>query len=502
MESPKTLVTSLSILEWMVLAISLYIIQVVARAFYFSPVRHIPGPWYARVSRLPLLYATYKFRRTEWVAGLMKEYGTSTIVIAPNQINTTNEEAMKTIYDRTAIKTGFYASMGSWKGIKSTLGFLDYASAAPTRNNLIQCFQNKNLANLVENIQGHVYACIDILRKKAESDEKVDGVTIFRLLALDIVTDVLWGEEKTLLSSDSQETPDFLKRFHAFSRWNAFKASVPGAELYVRFFGSKSWRELRDDCNDLDITANEAIHRWNERGEKTHARDVLSMLRSMEDAEDPLKRLPASHITSYMVEMLAAGSSTTSMSAAITCFMLARNQEAQRNLRKELFSTFPDSNAIDPKLMMTLPLLDGVLKETMRMFPMIPGPLERHLGTPIVLNGCTIPPGVVASTSAYTQGRLPDVFPDPDTWKPERWNGRTKRMETNWIPFGTGCRACPGSNLALTELKYMLGTIFRTFRTVVPEGHEGDVMELADIFAAGIRSGHCWLKFEVAEDAI
>lgn len=497
-----TLITNMNALGWVMLILCLYLVQIVVYAFYFSPVRHIPGPWHARISRLPLLYATYKFRRTEWVAGLMKEYGTSTIVIAPNQINTTDEEAMKIIYDRTAIKTKFYAGMGSWKGIKSTLGFLDYPSAAPTRNNLIQCFQNKNLASLVENIQGHVYACVDVLTKRAKNDEKVDGVVIFRLLALDIVTDVLWGEEKTLLSSDNQGTPAFLKRFHAFSRWNAFKASVPGAETYVRLFGSKYWQDLRNDCNDLDITANEAIVRWNERGEKAHDRDVLSMLRSMEDAEDPLKRLPASHITSYMVEMLAAGSSTTSMSAAITCFMLARNQEAQRNLRKELFDTFPDSNAIDPKLMMTLPLLDGALKETMRMFPMIPGPLERRLGTPIILNGRKIPAGVVASTSAYTQGRLPDVFPDPDAWKPERWNHRTKRMETNWIPFGTGCRACPGSNLALTELKYMLGTIFRNFRSVVPEGHEGDIMELADIFAAGSKTGHCWLKFELAEDFI
>jgi cytochrome P450 len=502
MEFHPSLLKNPSILEWILLATSLYTVQVFAYAFCFSPVRHIPGPWYARISRLPLLYATYKFRRTEWVAGLMKEYDTSTIVIAPNQINTTNEEAMKIIYDRTAIKTRFYASMGSWKGIKSTLGFLDYTSAAPTRNNLIQCFQNKNLASLVENIQGHVLACVNVLREKAENDEKLDGVTIFRLLALDIVTDVLWGEEKTLLSAESQATPAFLKRFHAFSRWNAFKASVPGAELYVRLFGSQYWRTLRNDCNDLDITANEAIDRWNERGEKAHDRDVLSMLRSMEDAEDPLKRLPASHITAYMVEMLAAGSSTTSMSAAITCFMLARNPTAQRNLRKELFDTFPDPTVIDPKLMMTLPLLDGALRETMRMFPMIPGPLERHLGTPIVLNGRTIPPGVVASTSAYTQGRLADVFPDPDAWKPERWDKRTKRMESNWIPFGTGCRACPGSNLALTELKYMLGTIFRVFRSVVAEGHDNDTMELADIFAAGSRTGHCWLKFEVAENEI
>jgi cytochrome P450 len=200
--------------------------------------------------------------------------------------------------------------------------------------------------------------------------------------------------------------------------------------------------------------------------------------------------------------MLAAGSSTTSHTVAFACHLLARHPESQRRLREELFSLFPSVNAIEPKKMIDLPMLDDVLKETMRMYPMIPRPLERYLGKEIELNGQNIPPGVVASTSAHTQGRLEDVFPEPESWKSERWLKASKRMELNWIPFGTGCRACPGANLAVTELKYMIGTIFRSFRSVVPPGHEQDVLELADVFAAGSRTGHCWLKFDLAEDKI
>jgi cytochrome P450 len=394
---------------------------------------------------------------------------------------------MKVIYDHSAIKTPFYAGMGSWKGVKSTLGFIDYPSAAPTRNNLIQCFQNKNLVTLVENIQGHVQEFIDMLKSKAKLNESVDGVVCFRLLALDVVTDVLWGEENTLLSQMDEDTPAFLRRFHAFSRWNAFKSSVPGADLYVRLFGSHEWRQLRNDCNDLDITAKEALKRWDEKGERRD-RDVLSMLRSMSEQEDPLKRVPNDHLPAYIVEMLAAGSSTTSHTVAFACYLLARHPESQRRLREELFGVFPNFNAVEPKKMIDLPMLDGVLKETMRMYPM--------------MDGQRIPPGVVASTSAYTQGRLKEVFPEPESWKPERWLNANKRMELNWIPFGTGCRACPGANLAVTELKYMIGTVFRSFRSVVPPGHDQDVLELADIFAAGSRTGHCWLKFDLAENEI
>lgn len=344
---------------------------------------------------------------------------------------------------------------------------------------------------------------VGILKNISLKDENVDGVVCFRLLALDVVTDVLWGEEDTLLSQMDGTTPDFLRRFHAFSQWNALKASIPGADTYVRYFGSKKWRNLRWECDQLDTTAKQALERWQEKGSTKHSRDVLSMLKAMEAEEDPRKRLPNDHIPAYMVEMLAAGSSTTSHTVAFACFLLARHSAEQVAFRKELFETFPDAEDIDPTKTTTLPYLDAVLKETMRLYPMIPGPLERHLGKPIELCGVEIPPGVVASTAAYTQGRLPEVFPRPEQWRPERWIDidakHRERMELNWIPFGTGSRSCPGSNLAITELKYMIGTIFRLFRSVVPEGHANDVLDLADIFAAGSRTGHVWLKFKSSE---
>lgn len=131
----------------------------------------------------------------------------------------------------------------------------------------------------------------------------------------------------------------------------------------------------------------------------------------------------------------------------------------------------------------------------MRLWPMIPGPLERYLGKPIEVSGLTVPPGVIASISALTSGRNPAVYPEPEKWRPERWIKADERMRFNWTPFGYGSRICPGNNLALTELKYMLGNIFRQMRAVQPLGVEWEPIKLADVFAAGTKSGHCWLRF-------
>jgi cytochrome P450 len=409
---------------------------------------------------------------------------------------------MKTIYDRSSLKTSFYSSMGSWKGVTSTLGFIDYATASPSRNNLLQCFQNRNLDTLVLSIESHIDEMIHLLDAHVKEDTAVDGVVAFRLLALDIVTDVLWGETDTLLSKSTDkgaEMPDFLRRFHAFSTWNATKSFIPGADFLVAAFGSRKWKQLRNDCNDMDITAREAMERWQSNKEMRHReKDVLSMLQSMNSSTAPA--VPMQDVPAYMVEMLAAGSSTTSHTAAFACWLLTRHPDAQATLRAELVDAFPDSNDFEIKKTLDLPYLDGVIRETMRLFPMIPGPLERHLGKPIEVAGLKVPKGVIASTGAQNQGQLPDVFPKPEVWDPARWLHSTDRMRANWIPFGTGCRSCPGSNLAMTELKYMIGKILRLFEVVTPPGHENDTLELADVFAAGSKTGHCWLKFVRAEE--
>ena len=293
---------------------------------------------------------------------------------------------MKVIYSRNSLKTPFYAGMGSWKGVTSILGFIDYASAGPTRNNLIQCFQKKNLATLVENVSSHIAEFCDILRARARADEDIDGIVLFRLLALDVVTDVLLGERKTHLANVSDDTPVFLHRFHAFSSYNAMKSFIPGMDTYVHWFGPSKWRQLRQGCSDMEVTAKEALGRWN--SEKEHRdRDVLGMLKSMDAAVDERKRVPNSHVPAYMVEMLAAGSSTTAHTATFACWELTRHPKAAEKLGEELERAFPDRNDIDETKMVDLPYLNAVIRETMRVTPMIPGPLPRYLGEEIEVNG-------------------------------------------------------------------------------------------------------------------
>lgn len=455
------------------------------------------------------MYAIYRRRRTEYASKLLRDYG-PVVVIAPGQVHTTDEEAMKLIYSRSSVKSAFYSGMGSWKGVTSTLGFLEYEKAAPARRNLLQCFQNQNLDTLAENISSHVDDFVRLLAKKASEEASVDGVVVFRLLALDVVTDVLWGEQNRLLSQAGEASAVFVRRFHAFSTYNALRGFIPGLDALVSCFGTRRWRQLRRDCSDIDITARAALSRWQANPHK-HQKDVLSMLQHMRLSPDAAGAgIPTAHLPAYMVESLAAGSSTTSHTAAFACRLLTQHPAAQRALRAELRAAFPDRDAtIAGKQLLRLPYLDAVLRETMRLHPVIPGPQERRLAADVRAAGLRVPAGAIASVGAFDQGRLADVYAVPEAWRPERWlaaaaddDDHGARMRLNWIPFGHGSRACPGANLAVVELKYILGAVFRRFTAVPVPGREADggVIELDDVFAASTRSGQCWLKFEVAED--
>lgn len=456
-------------------------------SYFLSPVRHIPGPFWSRITSIPLRIASFKNKRYEYARGLLKEYG-PIVVIAPDQIHTNDDVAMRTIYDRNSPKTSFYTGAGVYKGVPMVLGTIDYSAAASIRSNLLQCFQNKNLSSLSDAMETHINAFVSLLYRRAEQNETtLDGIFWLRLLTLDTVTDILWADNHHLLANQDAENSTILRRFHQWSKFMALRGFIPGFELWVRTCGTKRYKDMRRDWNDVDMYARNALQKWEAGDTKSHSRDVLSMLLAMNSQEDPTKRrIPAENLPVYMVEAMSAGSGTTSNSATIAFWMIARHRTVHDRLRQELFKVFPEADQIEMRQCLNLKYLEWVIYEVMRLWPILPGPLYRHLGQTISVNGLAVPAGVIASTAALDQHMRPDIFPEPETFKPERWEDATEAMKRNWIPFGYGSRSCPGQNLGLTELKYFLAVILRHFESQIPDEMVNSQIELRDPFTATV----------------
>src|SRR5439155_229449 len=108
---------------------------------------------------------------------------------------------------------------------------------------------------------------------------------------------------------------------------------------------------------------------------------------------------------------------------------------------------------------MSLEYLDAVVKETLRLRPVI-GEVGRVLKRPMRIGGWDLPAGVEASPSIYLVHRRPDVWSDPERFDPRRFVGR-RPSPYEFLPFGGGTRRCLGMAFALYEMKVVLAEELR-----------------------------------------
>ena len=143
---------------------------------------------------------------------------------------------------------------------------------------------------------------------------------------------------------------------------------------------------------------------------------------------------------------------------------LSKRPDLQAALRQELLALGPEAfntdtqanipEAILKPLDSQCPLLEAVLFETMRRYPPVGGFQPRLTPTVCTIGGYdNIPPGVTVQASAWTLHRNPDVFPDPEEWRPERWiessPEQLAEMRRWFWPFSSGPRVCIGRHFVM-----------------------------------------------------
>ncbi len=102
--------------------------------------------------------------------------------------------------------------------------------------------------------------------------------------------------------------------------------------------------------------------------------------------------------------------------------------------------------------------LDAVVKETLRVRPVIPAVL-RQLKAPVQLGGWQLPAGVTLIPAVTLMHEDPEIFPEPERFRPERFLDEEQGSTYTWIPFGGGRRRCLGAAFASFEMRVALRTI-------------------------------------------
>ncbi len=116
----------------------------------------------------------------------------------------------------------------------------------------------------------------------------------------------------------------------------------------------------------------------------------------------------------------------------------------------------------------SLPLLDRVIKESMRLFP--PAIHGGRIATgPFEMGGYEFPTGTKVMYSEFITHRMPEIYPEPQRFLPERWAG-PEPTTFAYIPFLAGPRRCLGAEFAMLELKIVLALLLQRYRLTLPQG--------------------------------
>ncbi len=201
-----------------------------------------------------------------------------------------------------------------------------------------------------------------------------------------------------------------------------------------------------------------------QKREQKDATDVLAVLIQAHDEAGT--KLSDDELIGHAFTLFAAGHETTSNALTWTVFLLGQHPRVFADLLDELEGTL-HGNAPTIEQLGHLPLLDGVVKESLRLLP--PASIGiRIASAPCDLGGFTLPKGASIIYSEFVTHRLPELYEEPDRFKPERW-ASLDRSPYEYLPFSAGRHMCIGASFATQEMKVVLAMLLQRYRlSVIP----------------------------------
>uniref|UniRef100_A0A8C6RFH6 Cytochrome P450, family 27, subfamily b, polypeptide 1 n=1 Tax=Nannospalax galili TaxID=1026970 RepID=A0A8C6RFH6_NANGA len=182
------------------------------------------------------------------------------------------------------------------------------------------------------------------------------------------------------------------------------------------------------------------------------------------------EKLPIQSIVGNVTELLLAGVDTVSNTLSWALYELSRHPEVQSALHSEITAALACASCTHPHatVLSQLPLLKAVIKEVLRLYPVVPGN-SRVPDKDIHVGDYIIPQNTLVSLCHYATSRDPAQFPEPNSFHPTRWLGESPAPHPfASLPFGFGKRSCMGRRLAELELQMALAQILTHFE-VLPE---------------------------------
>ncbi|KAA1473502.1 cytochrome P450 [Dentipellis sp. KUC8613] len=506
----------------------LYVLYIAIYQLFFSPLRTVPGPWYAAVSGLWLKAHAMRLQQCQTVHELFEKYG-PIVRIAPDKVAFNDTETARQVYNVLRLdKSMFYKGLQT-NNNDHAMTTLPKAAHSRRKKTYTSHYNMSNLARFEPEIKHAVHELVEVLNK-IRGHAPVDCLDLFRQLMVDTASVTSFGVQGSALvtwarafgtrvDAASEPVNQLSTAIGNFGTRAILRANFPTwAWSIVRRFPHTGWRQI---CNCDGIMAKYVrakVEQTRARMEAGRSADqglalesekacmIERLLAQSTAAADPKSGIVLSEedVISETMGHLIAGVDTSSVTLSYLCWEVSRRPDIVRHLRTELEQAVADAGlepagALDTSTLFKLPYLNAFVKEGLRLYSAVPSLLERIVPPtqgPFTLLGHIIPEGTIIATQPWSMHRDAAVFPDPNAFRPARWlDGTSEAAAQHMIPFGLGTRMCGGMNLAQIVLRRVVAAVVLRFDVVAPLETTDKTMEMRDGFALFPAGMECRLKF-------
>ncbi|KAK7928942.1 P450 monooxygenase [Apiospora marii] len=459
------------------LLLVLYITGLSIYRLYLSPASVFPGPRLASLTYwYEFYYDVWKGGRYTWkIRELHEKYG-PLVRINPYEVHCDDPDFFSVLYTnsfkRKSDKSKWLIRQ-SWTR-NSAFKTVEHDLHKQRRSQLNPFFSKASIRALEPLIAGKVDRLCERLEQLASHGRVVSLTHAFAALTLDIVTHLCFG-----VSYDTLEDDEFAKDWY-----ESLVASSRGGNLMRHF----PWiHTLLPLFPSLVTDSTSAAMQASSRRQKELLAKVSEVMRRYErsrikgapqpehptifdgilQADVPAEEKSELRLIDEAHALTGAGTMTTARAMEHTIYFLLRNPDCMRRLADELEAVMPNEFSIlSCAVLEKLPYLTAVVHEGLRLSKGVPHRFMRiSPDTSYRYGDVVIPRGVPVGMTLMDFLEDPEVYPDPESFVPERWipfdGPAARRCRDNLVIFGGGSRMCAGMNMAWTELYLTIAVVVR-----------------------------------------
>ncbi|KAI8019613.1 Trimethyltridecatetraene synthase [Camellia lanceoleosa] len=233
-----------------------------------------------------------------------------------------------------------------------------------------------------------------------------------------------------------------------------------------------------------DLVLGEHIARKEEEKDFV-AKDMVDVLLQLLDDPNLEIKLNGDSVKAFILDLIAGGTDTSAITLEWAMSELLKKPDLINKATKELDRVIGRERWVEERDFPQLPYLDAIVKETMRLHPVVVL-LVPHLAVEDCnVAGYDIRKGTRVFINTWSMGRDPTIWDAPEEFCPERFLGKeidVRGQSFELLPFGSGRRMCPGYSLGLKMIRSSLANMLHGFNWKLPYNLKTEDLGMEEVF--------------------